>query len=292
MKFAFVILHYKTDQDTHECIESIEKIEIPEEDKLDIVIVDNASNNGSLEKLQNIYRNIENVYFVESDINLGFAKGNNLGFKFAKENLNSDFIIVLNNDTLIGSNDILYKIKSAYEKYRFGVMGPDIISILDKKHQNPVADNKYKVECKKLKKEIFKYRLLLVLSKLGIYSALKKFFSRKNENCEESKFMELIENCKLHGACLIFSNIFIKNENAAFCKHTFLYGEEDILFLYCKEKKYKTIYFPGICIFHKEDSSTNYVNNNSKTKREFLFKNLIKSHIIIIEFLQGKIGWE
>ena len=53
--------------------------------------------------------------------------------------------------------------------------------------------------------------------------------------------------------------------------------EEMILARYCKEKNMKMVYDPTIEIFHKEDSSTNKKVTSNKEKREFVFKNLIKS---------------
>ena len=50
-KFVFVILHYKTEKDTIECIESIKKLSYK---NIEIVIVDNGSQNGTGENLKNL----------------------------------------------------------------------------------------------------------------------------------------------------------------------------------------------------------------------------------------------
>ena len=49
MNYCFVILHYKTEKDTIECINSIKKLS----GNYSIVVVDNASNNGSIEAVEN-----------------------------------------------------------------------------------------------------------------------------------------------------------------------------------------------------------------------------------------------
>ena len=49
-KFAFLLLHYKNADVTMECINSIMKEE--KDEKYDIVVVDNASKNGSIEQLK------------------------------------------------------------------------------------------------------------------------------------------------------------------------------------------------------------------------------------------------
>ena len=61
----------------------------------EIVFVDNASSDGSIEFLKNNYLPLENLLIVPSEKNLGFAGGNNLGVSKA----NGQYIVLLNNDT-------------------------------------------------------------------------------------------------------------------------------------------------------------------------------------------------
>lgn len=91
---GYVILYYLTDKDTVECVESIEKYSL--DNKYKIVIVDNYSNNGSLERVKDKFSGYSNVHIVESKKNLGFAKGNNLGIEYLKQYYDVDFICLLN----------------------------------------------------------------------------------------------------------------------------------------------------------------------------------------------------
>ena len=63
-KVAFVILHYLVLDVTVRCIESIQNLLTYNE--YQIVVVDNGSNNGSGEKLTELYKNeeITNVYLI------------------------------------------------------------------------------------------------------------------------------------------------------------------------------------------------------------------------------------
>jgi len=76
MEFCFVILHYKTAEDTIECVNSINRLN----DECSIVIVDNASNNGSIEKVENEFKTLSNVTIIKNRENVGFAAGNNVGY--------------------------------------------------------------------------------------------------------------------------------------------------------------------------------------------------------------------
>lgn len=293
MKFCFVILHYKTEQDTKDCIESIEKITVDAGDELSIVVVDNASNNGSIEALEGKYGNTSYITFIKNKENLGFARGNNIGYDYAKNVVDADFIIILNNDIVVSSEDFFDKIKQAYKEHKFHLLGPDIISLVDNMHQNPPHRTSTDVRC--MKKEINRYRKLLCLSKLGIYDILK---SAKNKVSDKAKVdaedsqIEMQENCQLHGSCLIYSPLYIKNEIYAFYPGTFLYCEEPILYQHCVKKKYKTLLYPDIKIFHKEDSSTSFTTNTTKGKREFVFKHLIKSRKEYVKYLEDDNLWK
>ena len=114
MTFSFVILHYKTANDTIDCIESLLALERREGDTISVVVVDNASNNGSLEILKEKYAGIDGITFLENRENLGFAKGNNVGYRYARETLHADFIAVLNNDIIVRSKDIVPRIAALY----------------------------------------------------------------------------------------------------------------------------------------------------------------------------------
>lgn len=83
MKHAVVILHYCEEQLTETCINSVyENVSI--DDDVHIVVGDNASQNDSYIYLKERYRECKNIYFLHNDENYGFAKGNNVGFFFAK----------------------------------------------------------------------------------------------------------------------------------------------------------------------------------------------------------------
>ena len=82
MKAVFVILHYLTADETIDCIDSI--LCNVNDPVYEIVVVDNHSNNGSVEKLEQRFSSLRHIHFVKLQSNLGFAKGNNAGFQFAK----------------------------------------------------------------------------------------------------------------------------------------------------------------------------------------------------------------
>jgi GT2 family glycosyltransferase len=86
-----VLLHWKNYKDTKKCLISLEKVTYKNRF---IIIVDNFSNDGSLEKLQ---AEFSYVKYILNESNLGFSNGCNVGMREAYR-LGADYILILNND--------------------------------------------------------------------------------------------------------------------------------------------------------------------------------------------------
>jgi len=271
-KIVFVILHYMNKSDTVECIESINN-NIRYENKA-IVVVDNASPNGSGFELQNDYAESRNVYVLLNQQNMGFAKGNNVGYIFAKNKLMANYIVCINNDTIITQNDFCSKINQLYDDYHFDILGPDIVT-KDGYHQNPVNKsllNSRKIMFTKLKKNVRK-----VLNEFGIDIYIEKFRSSNRKIYLSEKVVGEKFNCGLHGSCVVFSKGFINRSDYAFYEDTFMYFEEDIMFLQAYFLNYLTCYSDKLCIYHKEYGATQTVYMNYRNRKRNYYTNIIRS---------------
>lgn len=96
MDVSVIIVNYNTYTLTSACIQSI--IDHTEGISYEIIVVDNASTDGSKEKLEIDCR----IRYIYSEKNGGFGYGNNLGMKVA----NGDFVFLLNSDTLLLNNAV------------------------------------------------------------------------------------------------------------------------------------------------------------------------------------------
>lgn len=275
-KIVFVILHYETIDDTKNCIESLMKY--TKKNNIEIVVVDNGSKVGKLNDLEDLYKNNKFIKFIRSEINLGFAKGNNIGFEYAKRNLNPEFIILTNSDTVFEQINFIEKLESLYEEYKFDVAGPKIISLADGKNQNPVMRIYNNVG--DVKKRIFKFKILYYLGLINLDRFLKSHFSK--EIIEVKK--EFDGDIQLHGACLIFSKNFINTYSGLYDK-TFMYGEESILKYIVERDNMKMMYLDEIEMLHKEGSSTDAIYGKGRAKRLFFYKWNIKGCEILLELM-------
>lgn len=113
-KASFIILSYNLLEFTSNCIESI-RMMVPESAR-EIVVVDNASEDGSVEWL----REQEDIVLVENTENTGFPKGCNIGIEAA--DCEND-IFLLNNDTLMVDNALFWLRMGLYESDEVGTAG-------------------------------------------------------------------------------------------------------------------------------------------------------------------------
>lgn len=263
MIISFVILHYESIEDTEECIDSLKKYQNLE-DSVNIVVVDNGSIKGKLTAIENKYKS-ENIFYIYSEENLGFAKGNNLGYKYAKNELKSDIIILSNNDIVYKQEEFIEKLKIAYEATNFDIAGPQIISLVDGKNQNPVP---YLYPNKKtVKKRMYKYRILRILCKFDLDLFVRKLFAKEIYEISINE----IDEYQLHGACLIFSKGYIEQFDGLY-DGTFMYMEEGILKYMSKKYKLNMCYIGEMVVWHKEGSSTGKIYGEGRKKREFYYK--------------------
>ncbi len=294
--FSFVILHYIVEEITKQCIESIKKISQGYD--YHIVIVDNASPNGSGQRLYDYYINDEHCTVILNDINMGFAKGNNIGYLYAKDKLKSDFIIVQNNDVMIRQENFIALVEEIYQREKFSILGPDIYCPYTKQHQSPLRLNGfsyeqlYKCVCNMRKA----YRHFFIRScknkVVNICNKILKFKKITKSQLQDSIGLykeKMIKNPLLQGACYIYSRDYISKERLAFCDKTFMYYEEDILYYNCIKNGHLMLYCSDIQVEHLDDASTNAAMPNSYRRAKNKLKYMIKSAEILLELMKEDI---
>jgi len=119
---SIIIINYNSKQDTLDCLNSLKNIKSTGF-KYDIIVVDNASMEVfELPKgLQS-----ENVQVIRSEANKGFTGGNNMGIYYAVEKFNSDFVLLLNNDTTVDENFLKEMVRTAQADPKVGMVGSKI----------------------------------------------------------------------------------------------------------------------------------------------------------------------
>lgn len=119
---SIIILTFNALEFTRKCIDSIMKHTSAH---YEIVFVDNASSDGTVEYLTEMCENNDHFSLIRNNENRGFAIGNNQGVKAAK----GKYVLLLNNDVLV-SHGWLSSMVEALEKHdKIGMVGPMTNSI-------------------------------------------------------------------------------------------------------------------------------------------------------------------
>ena len=250
----FLILNYNNTNLINNLIKNIdEKIS----EKI-IVIVDNGSDVNKYNMLNQLKR--EDIFIIRSEKNLGFGKGNNVGYKYILDNFtNINNIHCINSDIEI-INDDFFNIINKYENDYF-VLGPNVLTNGFKSSPLYIRNNLTLLNDIKKEKKIMLNKKL----KHQMLSKFKKFYDQKidytkhlinQDNGMEDINLKENEYYVLNGCYLIFTKKYINKFNYLFDENTFLYYEEDFLFKRLYDNKCSVKYIKEITINHLEGGST------------------------------------
>jgi GT2 family glycosyltransferase len=113
-ELSIITINYNGLKDTCALIESI-----PFNDKMEVIVVDNASTNDESSEIERRYPYVK---IIRSNQNLGFAGGNNLGIKAAK----GKYLFLVNNDTIFKEFNIQALIDRLESSDTIGLVCPKI----------------------------------------------------------------------------------------------------------------------------------------------------------------------
>jgi GT2 family glycosyltransferase len=111
-----IIVTYNGMQWIDTCLKSI----VNSSTKLDIIVIDNNSSDGTVSYIKKQY---PEVIVLEQETNLGFGKANNLGMSYALNN-NCDYVFLLNQDAYLEADTIVRMIEVHKENSEYGILSP------------------------------------------------------------------------------------------------------------------------------------------------------------------------
>ena len=119
-KVSIVTLNWNGLEDTTECLQSLKKITYR---NYEVIVVDNRSDGDDVESLKQGFGDY--IRIIENDANYGFAEGNNIGIRRALK-ANAEYVLLLNNDTVVAPDFLTELVKIAESDPRIGLLGPKI----------------------------------------------------------------------------------------------------------------------------------------------------------------------
>ena len=120
-----IILSWNGKGDTVECLRSLELLEYPNHK---LLVVDNASSDGTAEAVRKEFPGVE---LIVNERNLRFAGGNNVGISYAVAR-GAHYVLLLNNDTVVDKALVRALVDVAESAPEIGMVGPKIYYYQDR----------------------------------------------------------------------------------------------------------------------------------------------------------------
>ena len=128
IKLSVITVNYKAWIPLERCLNSLLSLK-PENFSLEVIIVDNFSNDGRLDEF---IEKFPGYKFIKSEGNYGFAYGNNLGAKHAT----GDYLLFLNSDTVVSEKPLDSMLNLAIQNPQYGIVSSQQVD-LDGDKENP-----------------------------------------------------------------------------------------------------------------------------------------------------------
>lgn len=127
-KLTVVIVTFNSSRHIEQCIDSIFRSRVIKS-LINVVIIDNASKDKTVEVLRKIQKKYRKVAVVINENNLGFARAVNQGIRMS---IKSKYLLLLNPDTIL-FKDSIPEILNCVEKNECGICGGQTIDESGKK---------------------------------------------------------------------------------------------------------------------------------------------------------------
>lgn len=227
-----LILHYKTIEKTIECIESA--LATTKDTRL--CVIDNFSDDGSLEVLQDRYQQNYRIQFFPFKENHGYARANNLVMREIFEK-GGKYAILTNNDIVFCQGSIARMIETLMLDNRTAIVAPKVMSTERKTMRTVMLtrDNKW---------QYFRHM------------TGRRQYRNSIEDCAFT-----IEVKQFSGCCFA-CNLDLLSSVGFMDDYTFLFFEELILATKLGKKGLKIRYEPRAEVIHYHGATTKSINTD------------------------------
>lgn len=209
-----------------DCLASILNSKINE--NYEIIYVDNNSHDGSIEMIKEEF---ESVKYIRNSQNLGFAKANNQ----AIQNIKSQFILLLNPDTIVFEESIQTLVDYLKSQMETGIVGPKILN----------SDRSFQSHCKR--GEARPWEVLCYFSGLSkIFPHHSLFSGYLQGHLDEN---EINNVPSISGSCMLIRKEVI-DQIGLLDEAFFAYQEDTDYCLRARKAGWKVTYLPTSEIIH------------------------------------------
>lgn len=254
MKLIYIILiNYNSQDKTIACLDSLKKI-VKKNFQVKTIVVDNYPDNR-IKVNEEKYKDI-NLEVIMNPVNVGFSGGMNVGIMKAIEN-NADYVLLLNNDTVVEKNFLQFMFNFAETKSEIGLVVPKIYFAKSYEfHKSRYSPSE--------------------LGKVFWYAGGKMDWANVIghhigvDEVDHGQFDETRETDFATGCCVLIKTSVIKKIGLLDEKY-FLYYEDSDFSVKAQKNNYKIYYLPDAVIWHKNAGSTG--GSGSKLQDYYITRN-------------------
>lgn len=214
---VIIVLNWNGREDTLDCLASVRNIDYSH---FSVLVVDNGSEDNSVDAIRYSF---PEVSIIETGKNLGYAGGNNVGMRWALER-GADYILLLNNDTVVDTGLLTSFVKCATENINGALFGAKIY--------------------------YFKHPDILWSAGADWVPALGNHLTRGVLKKDDGSYEQVRESAYANG-CALFIASHVLREVGLFDESYFIIFEETDLSYRVKEAGYKIYFVPGAKLWHK-----------------------------------------
>ncbi len=264
-KLCISVISYNSLSFLKECLDSL--ISYPSNKEYEIVVVDNASSDGSPEFIKNSYPQIK---LIINNVNIGFAAANNQAIKSSK----SEYVLLINSDCQVYKDSINKLIEFMDSAQNAGVIGPKIIN----------GDGSIQFSCRKFP-SILDAGLHSILTNIAPNNPFSRKYKLVDINRDNPFEVDWVS-----GSCMLIRRDAL-DDAGLMDEHYFMYVEDVDLCYQMWKKNWKVFYFQHSEILHHIGGSTTDKKIKASIRMQksifyFFWKNYKKSwKILLIPFL-------
>lgn len=267
-QISIIIVNYKVKDLLDKCLSSL--FEFNKNIELDVIVVDNNSNDGSEDMVKTKYPKVK---YINSGGNLGFAKANNIGYKLARY----EHVLLLNPDTEFIEFDSLKKLIEIFDsRENIGAIACKLLN----------SDGSLQSSCRKLPTLSSQIFVLLKLHNFfpRTIPAIKKYYLLDFDYNSEKKVDQVM------GAFLLTTKKVIEKVGGLLDENYWLLFEEVDLCTRIKGVGLDIIFTPITSIKHHKGESFKQekILKNQKTFNNSLLiyfkKHKSKLQVLILKF--------
>lgn len=234
---SIIIVNFNQKLLTLDCLKSVNSVTYP---KYEVILVDNNSQDNSISYISKKFPKLK---IIKNSANLGFAGGNNIGLQEA----NGEYILLLNNDTIVTPDFIQPLVEDMQKDEKLGVVQSKI----------RVMDNPK------------------LLDSVASFQTITGFLYHKGYLDFDRYYNDFLYSFSAKGACILVRCEILKI--GLFDEQYFAYFEETDLCWRAWLMGYKVAFEPRSVIYHKMGATS--TNMSRAFMHYHSFKNRLRTII-------------